>query len=378
MRSIPIIAVTLGDPAGIGPEVCLKACQSCRSPGARLALFGDALLLGRVADCVHTALPPVAYSWGDAIAMLNGGAASVIYHIPSLGGSEVIPGTVAPTAGLASYHWITSAIDAAIAGQVDAIVTGPIHKEALRAAGIAYPGHTEIFASRTGSERTCMMLTSPELTCSFVTTHVGYRDVPSLLSVQRVVDVIELSHEAVQKMDEYEEYDGHGRTEDAGRGDNPVSRGRRDPRLAICGLNPHAGEGGLFGGGEEELFIIPAVQIARQRGIQIVGPLPPDTAFLPKRRRETDCVICMYHDQGHIPLKTLAFDRAVNTTLGLPIIRTSVDHGTAFDIAWRGVADSSSMIEAISLASKLARHRRGANDRLRECQMAPSPAGGAI
>jgi 4-hydroxythreonine-4-phosphate dehydrogenase len=123
--------------------------------------------------------------------------------------------------------------------------------------------------------------------------------------------------------------------------------------LAICGLNPHAGENGLFGDGEEELFIKPAVEMARQRGIQIIGPLPPDTAFLPARRREIDCVVCIYHDQGHIPLKTLAFDLAVNVTLGLPIIRTSVDHGTALDIAWQGIADASSLVEAILLADKL-------------------------
>jgi 4-hydroxythreonine-4-phosphate dehydrogenase len=174
-----------------------------------------------------------------------------------------------------------------------------------------------------------MMLTSPELTCSFVTVHVGYRDVPDLLSVQRIGDVIDLTADAVRRI-----------------------RGR-EPRLVICGLNPHAGEHGLFGDHEEERIILPAVAAARERGIQVEGPLPPDTAFLAWRRLQTDAFICMYHDQGHIPLKALAFDTAINTTLGLPVIRTSVDHGTAFDIAWQGKANSNSLFEAVRLAARL-------------------------
>ena len=190
-------------------------------------------------------------------------------------------------------------------------MTGPIHKEALRKSGVQYPGHTEIFEALTKSTRACMMLTSDALTCSFVTTHVGHCEVPRLISAERVLDVIELTDGAMRLI-----YGSPG-------------------RLVVCGLNPQAGEGGLFGNREEERFIIPAIETARQHGITVEGPLPPDTAFLPARRKRTDAFICMYHDQGHIPLKALSFETAVNTTLGLPIVRTSVDHGTALDIAWK-------------------------------------------
>ena len=230
--------------------------------------------------------------------------------------------------GEASFRYVEEAIRAALAGEVDAISTGPINKEALHLAGHKYPGHTEIFAEKTNAERSCMMLTSKEITCSFVTTHVAYRDVPRLLSVQRIQQAIELTDAAMQRI-----------------------RGRR-PRMIVCGLNPHAGENGIFGD-EEGRLIVPAIEAARLQGAQIIGPLPPDTAFLPSRRRETDAYICMYHDQGHIPLKMLAFDTAINTTLGLPIIRTSVDHGTALDIAWQGKAHPQSLFEAVLLAAQL-------------------------
>jgi 4-hydroxythreonine-4-phosphate dehydrogenase len=174
-----------------------------------------------------------------------------------------------------------------------------------------------------------MMLTSAELTCSFATVHVGLCEVPGLLSVQRILDVIELTTDAMRRIRE------------------------REPKIVVCGLNPHAGENGLFGQREEERFIIPAIEAARARGVTIEGPLPPDTAFLAWRRKQTDAFICMYHDQGHIPLKALAFDSAINTTLGLPVIRTSVDHGTAFDIAWQGKANPNSLYEAVQLAAKL-------------------------
>jgi 4-hydroxythreonine-4-phosphate dehydrogenase len=167
------------------------------------------------------------------------------------------------------------------------------------------------------------------LTCTFVTVHVGYAEVPQLLTQERILDVIELTAEAMRRL--------HG----------------RDPRLVVCGLNPHAGEHGLFGQREEERLIVPAIEAARARGLNVEGPLPPDTAFLPWKRRATDAFVCMYHDQGHIPVKALAFDSAVNTTLGLPIIRTSVDHGTACDIAWQGKARPDSLYAALRLATRL-------------------------
>ncbi|HEY0340125.1 MAG TPA: 4-hydroxythreonine-4-phosphate dehydrogenase PdxA, partial [Steroidobacteraceae bacterium] len=240
-----------------------------------------------------------------------------------------VPGQVSPLCGEAAFGYVLASIESGLSGKVAAIATAPLNKEALHAAGHRYAGHTEIFAERMKAARSCMMLTSDELTCSFVTVHVGYHEVPGLLSVQRVCDVIELTAEAMERI-----------------------RGRQ-PRLIVCGLNPHAGENGLFGEREEERFIAPAIGKARERGILVEGPLPPDTCFLGWRRRETDAFVCMYHDQGHIPLKALAFDSAINTTLGLPVVRTSVDHGTAFDIAWKGRANPHSLFEAVKLAARL-------------------------
>jgi 4-hydroxythreonine-4-phosphate dehydrogenase len=176
-----------------------------------------------------------------------------------------------------------------------------------------------------------MMQYSSEITCSFVTVHVGYRQVPDLITIERVLETIELTAEAMIRIR------------------------RKSPKIAVCGLNPHAGEHGLFGEREEERFIIPAIEAAREKGLDVEGPLPPDAAFLPWKREAVDAYVCMYHDQGHIPVKALAFDSAVNTTLGLDLIRTSVDHGTAFDIAWKGEARPSSLFSAIGLAAQLAR-----------------------
>jgi len=325
---VGIFAVTMGDPAGIGPEVCLKAIGRWTCAFAPI-VFGDAGVLERLAKASDLPVPPVSDSLEEAID-LAGSAGAAVFHIDSLG-DDFQPRHVSAATGRASYCYIVKAIEAALAGRVSAIVTGPIHKEALRDAGIAYPGHTEIFEALTHAPRACMMLTSETLTCSFVTTHVGLCDVPGMISTRRVLDVLELTNEGMWKI--------------LGR----------SPRLAVCGLNPHAGEGGLFGRREEEFLIAPAIEQARRLGLDVEGPLPPDTAFLPSRRGRTDAFVCMYHDQGHIPLKALSFETAVNTTLGLPVVRTSVDHGTALDIAWQAFnADETSMLQAMRLASKLA------------------------
>ena len=326
----PLIAITMGDPAGIGPEVCLQLIHD-RSTLQQCVpiIFGDADVLSHVAALGEFAPPEQVISIDEWPTRRDAITSAAVLDLAAIDVECVRPGNVSKATGMASYKYIEASITAALEGQVDAVATGPVHKEALHWAGVPYPGHTEIFAAKTQTDRSCMMLTCSALTCSFVTTHVGYRDVPGLLSVQRIVDVIELSHDAILRI-----HDTPG-------------------RLVICGLNPHAGENGLFGGREEEQFIVPAVQAARSKGIQIEGPLPPDTAFLPERRDATDCFVCMYHDQGHIPLKALAFDIAVNVTLGLPIIRTSVDHGTACDIAWQGKADVTSLIQAVALATKL-------------------------
>jgi 4-hydroxythreonine-4-phosphate dehydrogenase len=329
--ALPLIAVTMGDPAGVGPEICLHLLANTSFlKHCTPVVFGDAAVLARAAQVCRLPRPvQVIQDLAGERALKDLGSAAVL-DLPAISAESVQPGVVNAATGRAAYTYIDRAIEAAVAGEVQGVATAPIHKEALRAAGIHYPGHTEIFAARTGAERICMMLTSAEITCSFVTTHVGYGEVPSLLRVERVREVIELTAEALRRL-----------------------RGR-EPRLIVCGLNPHGGEHGLFGEREEERFIIPAVEAARGQGLLVEGPLPPDTAFLPARRRETDGFVCMYHDQGHIPLKALAFDEAVNITLGLPIIRTSVDHGTALDIAWQGKASPSSLFQAVRLAARLA------------------------
>ena len=323
----PRIAITMGDPAGVGPELCLRALadasiQACCIP----VIFGDVDVLARLAEACQLALPSHVFSEGvewfacDEPSILDLGV---------IDAATVTPGTVDAHTGQAACDYIESAVREAWAGRIDALCTAPIHKQALNAAGVPYPGHTEMLAAQTGAESTCMMLTSQDITCSLVTTHVGHADVVAGLSTERIGEVIDLTADAMRLM-----------------------RGR-EPRLTVCGLNPHAGEHGLFGKGEEETIITPAIEAARERGLQLQGPLPPDTAFIERVRRDTDAYICMYHDQGLIPLKMLAFDSAVNVTLGLPIVRTSVDHGTALDIAWQGTASPESLFEALRLAAKL-------------------------
>jgi 4-hydroxythreonine-4-phosphate dehydrogenase len=329
---LPRIAVTMGDPAGIGPELCLRLLAHAETAQAVIPIvFGDAGVLRRVAEKLSLPwqAPVIAREdWADRAREITGPA---VLDLGAITASAVTPGKVDARCGEAAYCYVIAAIDAAMAKEVDAIATAPLHKEALHAAGHDFPGHTEIFATRMKAVRSCMMLTAPEITCSLVTVHVGLGEVAGLLTQERVREVIDLTAEAMRRM-----------------------RGR-EPRLAVCGLNPHAGEGGLFGRQEEERIIAPAVAAARASGLDIEGPLPPDTAFLPERRRRTDAYVCMYHDQGLIPLKALAFDSAINTTLGLPIVRTSVDHGTAFDIAWQGVANPGSLYEAVRLAGQLSR-----------------------
>ncbi len=329
---LPRIGITMGDPAGIGPELCLRLLADHETRRSCVPLiFGNARILRRLASALSFDLSVPSVLHDEWIATATDATGPMVVDIKMDHPDDVSPGQVDAATGLASYCFIEAAIESALSSRIAAVVTGPINKEALRAAGIGYPGHTEIFAEKTSAKRSCMMLTSDELSCSFVTTHIGYRGVPAALSTERILSVIELSERAMHSL-----------------------RGR-PVKLAVCGLNPHAGEHGLFGGGEEETIIVPAVEAARKRGIDVAGPLPPDTAFLPGRRASTDVFVCMYHDQGHIPLKALAFDKAVNVTLGLPIVRTSVDHGTALDIAWKGVANPSSLVEATRLAVRLAK-----------------------
>ena len=326
--SLPIIAVTMGDPAGVGPELCLRLLREPALLGVcRPVIFGDADVLRRVADALSWPFDEtrVVASLGEAAAM-----PSAIWHLPAAGLPEMLrPGHFTAETGAASFHYIERAIEAVQARRVAGVTTGPINKGALHAAGIDFPGHTEIFAERTGSKKWCMMQWSEVVTCTFVTCHVGYAEVPALLTPERILEVIELTADALRRL------------------------GVAEPRIVVCGLNPHAGEDGLFGHREEERSVVPAIEASRALGLKVIGPLPADTCFIPARRRTTDAFVCLYHDQGHIPLKALAFDSAVNTTLGLPVVRTSVDHGTAGDIAWQGQADPGSLFAAVRLAVRL-------------------------
>jgi len=329
--SKPIIAVTMGDPAGVGPEICLQllANEEVRA-FATPVVFGDARLLARCARQTGLPAPKRILSeidWAEKCGSIDEPCVLDLFGFDAEG---FAPGTVSAKTGAAGYRYVEKSIEAALAGQVAAVATAPLNKEALHAAGITYPGHTEMFAEKMAAERSCMTFFSAEMICSLVTVHIGYQDVVPALTTARILDVIELTDEAVRRV-----------------------RGKA-PKIAVCGLNPHAGEHGLFGRGEEEAIIAPAIAAARAKGIIIEGPLPPDTAFIATKRRSVDAYICMYHDQALIPLKALAFDTAVNTTLGLPVPRTSVDHGTACDIAWQGKANGGSLVEAVRLAAQMA------------------------
>lgn len=327
------VLVTTGDPAGVGPELSLKTTHMASELDVQLGIIGSAGLLQRVADAVGADLPTVIsldefqkLGFGHPVCQASD---VVIIDVTGLNIDSVAPGTVSQETGTCSLQYVNLAIDAVQAGLADAIVTGPIHKEAWHAAGSKFPGHTELFAERANAASHCMMLASPEIRCALVTVHVALADVPELLSTDDIVRTIRLAFVAVSSIL------------------------RRAARVTVLALNPHAGEGGLFGRGEEERIIKPAIEQARQEGVQIIGPLPPDTAFVPAMRAKTDVYVCMYHDQGLIPLKALAFDEAVNVTLGLGMVRTSVDHGTALDIAWKGTADIGSMCAAIKMAAEL-------------------------
>jgi len=322
----PRIAITMGDPAGVGPEICLDLLNDPKiSDLYSPIVFGDSSVLRSCAEKTNKTSDYIEISENQIEDTSKNG----IFDLGLMNLDELNPGTADANTGRATYGYVTSAIDACLRNKVDAVVTCPANKEALQAGGVSQPGHTEIFAELTSTEKFCMAFFSDEISCSLVTVHCGYSEVPALLSVDRIYDVISLTRQAHQKL--------------LGR----------EPRLAVCGLNPHGGENGLFGNQEEEKLIIPAIEKAKEEGMQLIGPLPPDTAFTPSIRKSIDAYICMYHDQGLIPVKALAFEEAVNVTLGLPIIRTSVDHGTALDIAWQGKADPSSLKSAVRLAVRM-------------------------
>lgn len=341
----PRIALTMGDVAGIGPEVLAKVwSEPALREMARPVVVGSAevmkralRLVGSEARVETVKAPDQEEPSARIVPCLDPGEEGL---------DSVEPGRVDARAGRASSVFLETAIDLAMLGQVDAIVTLPLNKESLRLGGVRHPGHTEILAERCGVPAHAMMLyVGPDVTRGpsglgvvHATLHVPLRQVFELLSEPRIHETIVLADEALR----------------------PLTEGRR-PRIAVAGLNPHAGEHGLFGD-EEAVWIAPAVRRARSEGLDVQGPIAADTLFQRAVEGEFDAVVAMYHDQGHVALKTLAFEKAVNVTLGLPIVRTSVAHGTAFDIAWQGRAETSSLIEAVRVAARLVRGRTFRDD----------------
>ena len=327
----PVLGLTMGDPAGIGPEVCLRALREAVVRKMCVpVLFGDVGVLQRAARAAKIPMADCRVVSISELKKITRITEPLVVDCAAIDAAKIVPGKVSAACGRAGYIYIEKAIHAALAGKIDGVVTAPIHKESLNLSGVKFPGHTEIFTALTKAKRSCMMLYSDKITVSMATTHIGYCDVPGKLSVKRVLNVIELTAQAMTQLL------------------------RREPRIGVCGLNPHAGEHGLFGNHEEENFVAPAVKLARKKKLNVIGPLVPDAVFTTGQRKKYDAIVCLYHDQGHIPFKMLAFDTGVNITLGLPIIRTSVDHGTAFDIAWQGEAEATSLYSAIKVAADLA------------------------
>lgn len=328
---LPIIGITMGDAAGVGPEVIVKSLthdivyQQCRP-----LVVGDARRLEQANVIVK----------GSAKIRRIKEASEALYEPGTIDciDLDLIPddlpfGQLSPIAGNAAYQYIARAVQLAEAKQIDAICTAPLNKEALHAGGHKYPGHTEMLAHLTNVEEVSMMLVAPQLRVIHVTTHMGLIDAIRKIEPGLVQRTIERGNATL------------------------IKAGIAKPRIGVCGINPHAGENGLFGYGEEEEKIIPAVKILQDQGLDITGPLPADTLFFRAGRGDFDLVVAMYHDQGHGPVKVLGLEAGVNVTVGLEVIRTSVDHGTAFDIAGKGIADERSLLEALRQGAELATRR---------------------
>jgi 4-hydroxythreonine-4-phosphate dehydrogenase len=327
--SSPLIAITMGDPAGIGPEIIIKAFGEQKIfDRSRPLVLGDEAILSYTAQWMKAPVITKKIT-GPEGGEYKPGFVNLI-PLTNLTPEEIPMGHPQQKGGEAAYRYIEQGVKMAQAGTIDALVTTPLSKEALNAAGHPFPGHTELLAAMTGVKDQVMMLAGPRLRVALVTTHLPLREVPTALTTERIKRTIAITFQWLQ------EY-----------------MGVKDPKLAVAALNPHAGEGGLFGS-EEKKIIAPAIEECIQEGIEVDGPLPPDSLFYHATSGKHDAVVSMYHDQGLIPLKLLHFRDAVNITLGLPIIRTSVDHGTAYDIAGQGVADPTSLINAILMASQMA------------------------
>lgn len=315
MKRLPVIAFTMGDPSGIGPEIAVKTIADFKlHESAEILVYGSPDIMEEARRCF---------------------APSAVFEtVPSgkMCFSDVKPGKLDPAAGLEAWYAVNMAVTDALAGKIDAIVTCPMNKAAVNEAGIPFTGHTELIAELCGTADFAMMQSAGKLHVVFVTTHIPLRQVPDEVTIDRILDVTTLLNTAL------------------------LEEGIRKPKIAVAALNPHAGENGHMGM-EDELVVKPAVASLLESGFDVEGPFPPDTLFIQNIRDRFDGIVSMYHDQGHIPFKMLAFDRGVNSTLGIPIIRTSVDHGTAFEIAWQGIADTGSLHEAFKLALIRAKHR---------------------
>lgn len=323
MSGKPIIGITMGDPNGIGAEVIVKAllCSEIQDLCVPL-LFGDIKIVEQAKKLVGVT---------NEINIIN---------VTNLEKESLSPGRPNKKAGEASLLYIKEAVRFALEGKIAAIVTAPISKESIHLAGARYPGHTEMLQELTGAKRVAMMFEGRKFRVVLVTIHCALSEVPQLINEEKVLSIIELTYESLIELFRIPE-----------------------PRIVVSALNPHAGEAGAFGS-EERHHIIPAIQRAKEKGINVTGPMPADTLFYYAALGKWDAVVAMYHDQGLIPFKMLSFDDGVNLTLGLPIIRTSPDHGTAYDIAWKGKANPSSMISAINVAVRLTKDRRDCNSGL--------------
>ena len=334
MRSKPILAVTLGDPAGSGPELITKAFADPEVRGVcRPVVVGDAATVRAALEITRVRSRVRALSRLDA----TGDDAAVIdvVDLANVDLSQLERGRMSAAAGRAAYQSIKHAVDFALAGEADAVVTSAINKAALHAAGYAYDGHTELLAELCGRPKVTMMLVAGRLRICHVSTHVSLAQAIARVRPERILEVVALADQGVRQL------------------------GVDRPHLAIAGLNPHAGEGGLFGTEEIE-FIAPAIAEANRRGFRVSGPYAGDTVFFRTLQGEFDGAIAMYHDQGHVAAKMLGIWQGVNVTLGLPIIRTSVEHGTDFANAGKGTGDPRSLVQALKLAATMANGRKSA------------------
>jgi 4-hydroxythreonine-4-phosphate dehydrogenase len=324
----------MGDPAGVGPEIAVKAlCGGAR--GGNIVVVGDLGAMRAAAGVCGISPEFNVVNAGDVVdagGIICADNSINIIDIPANGASPFPRCVSDANCGRAAYKYIVTAIDLAMAGKASGVVTGPVSKESLKLAGINYPGHTEIFADKTGVSDYSMVFFLDGVAVAHVTTHVSLREAISMITLERVLRQIRLLHRSLAGL------------------------GIAEPRMAVSGLNPHAGENGLFGD-EEIKYIIPAVNRARELGINVTGPFPPDTVFNRAFKGEFNGIVSMLHDHGFVALKSRDFEHGVNITVGLPIIRASVGHGTAFDIAWKGIASCESLLSAIGAAERMSLNR---------------------